>query len=449
METESNHIEIKLDQVVQNSNVFYTGIIDVVHIKNLFTTSPAIYKLSNLETNKLLDVSDYDEYIKKLKSLEGYQRDIINQDKVNEIAEYISDESEYHIIPNSILFSLDAVFLNGGESIEGLIKDNPLQFYISESEPGKFSLIIPRKIISESDKASMKKLLVIDGHHRLRGIVSYLNQSSEKSFQILGTFIINQDPVVEAELFTTVNYKIKPVNKSYLYHVLGEFGVGKREFIYLHYLVRILNESSDSPLYGRIKMLGKSDSSVTIKQSLSQSFLVEQLYVWTLQELNRINRNKTLKRIPVFRYYLYSNSTNIITKVLTRYLLAVEKCFNNFYKNEQWNSDSNQYLKTIGFGALVEILPSIIISIIFDKSIVNKQEKLIEIKIKDFEKYLISIFNANFDSRKILKEEYSKGSSQGLVKSFAIQLWGKIVNVDAHYQEKEKLYLDWFENNKV
>jgi hypothetical protein len=229
---------------------------------------------------------------------------------------------------------------------------------------------------------------------------------------------------------------------------MGEFGIGLKEFIYLHYLVRIFNEAEDSPLFGRIKMLGRTDPSAGKKQTVSQSFLVEQLYAWTLQEIKRVNRKLELKRIPVLAYYINNNFEHIATKVLSRYFLAIEQYYNQFYGTDSWDNDKNPFLKTIGIGAIIEILPSIVISIIIDKCIVDEQKRLDEIKIKDFEKYFLSIFNEEFNAKKILIERFSKGSSQGLVKVFASELWQRVIIVSQDYEIKENKYLDWYETQR-
>jgi DGQHR domain-containing protein len=452
MSEKPTFIEISLCPVRQHNNMFYSGVVDVKHIKDLFTISPAQYQLANLKTNRSIDIEDYDQYMAKLKDNidYGYQRNIINEEKINKISKYISSEDDYHIIPNSIIFSINTEIMSAVDfdhMIDKAIEEfDPMAFYIKKLSDNSMKLLIPETLITAAKINDYKKLLVIDGHHRLRGIVRYLDEHLESGYQIIGSFLINRDAVDEAEIFTTVNYEIKPVNKSYYYHIMGEFGIGKKEFIYLHYLIRIFNESKDSPLYGRIKMLGRSDTSTVRKQTISQSFLVEQIYAWTLQELKSPNKKYALKRMPVLRHFLMTDNEEIATKIITRYFLAIKECFNKYYKKIglSWDDDGNQLLKTVGLGALIEVLPAIYILIITEKNYLNSQDKLIEIKSKDFDKYLINIFNDKYDALERLKSNFSKGSSQGFVKAFATELWEAIIPSDYHI--KENAYLDWLIN---
>ena len=60
------------------------------------------------------------------------------------------------------------------------------------------------------------------------------------------------------------------------------------------------------------------------------------------------------------------------------------------------------------------------------------------------------IFSSNFDIYGILDSEYSKGSSQGLVKEFALVMHSKILENELSYKidynDAEKEYIAWYFN---
>src|SRR5690606_24288994 len=105
--------------------------------------------------------------------------------------------------------------------------------------------------------------------------------SVKKEFDLLVSFIIGFDRSVIAKQFYTINYEQKPVNKSILYELTGEFSVEVTELTFLHNLVKILNELDKSPFYKRIKMLGTTPKGVDTEDksrySISQAFMIDAL----------------------------------------------------------------------------------------------------------------------------------------------------------------------------
>jgi len=440
---------VNLISINQNDESFFIGKVEANWIKNIFTVSPAEYSISNLNIDYSIEDMEIEEQIdrlKKSKASDGYQRmEVIS--RVNEIADYISTKQEYHIIPNSIIFALSAELLLKKEDINMYLNEKTYSFFLFQDINDSF-LFIP-KILTES--SDYKPIFVIDGNHRMMGIKKYVNKYNVKSFEIVGTFLINRDKVDQAEIFKTVNYKIKKVNKSYYYQIMGEFEEGQNEYIYLHYLARLLNEVEKSPLYCRIKMLGKSYDSIN-KQTISQAFFVEHMYEWLFMEKTKLNipQDNRVRRIPVLRYFYMSDNEKVSTRLIVRYFVAIRKMFNEHYSSKgiEWDSEGNILLKSIGIGAFIEIFPIIYISIMYEKHWLENQEHFENIKSNDFISYLKVIFE-QMDLLQVIEREYSQGSGKGFIMKFAGLLSDKVISSIPNYDEAEEKYVAWFREQMI
>ena len=435
------YIEVPVLRVVQKSKVFYVGTMHFKDFEDTYTRSPAEYKKQTYnwraeQDERYTDLSlGIDEYFKRkgLSLRKGFQRDI-DTSRINEIRKYII-EHDFGIIPNAIIVNLNAIEAESEGDFNATVSDG------SNFEP----ILYKDRLYIHRDT---KPFLIIDGQHRVEGC-KLLPQDIKDSLDLLFTFIINVDPVVQAQLFTTINYKVKPVNKSYLYQILGEFEVETSEYTFLHEIVKLLNELPNSPMNDRVKMLGKKISPLN---TLSQAFLVEFLYLLICPkytEIKLLKDEQQLLRVPVFRlHYLNKDMRKSIPKFLLMYLLTIKKLLNTKTSIIWENNSEHILLKTLGMGALISIIPNVYVSLLLRKNLLDKQAMITDnISLSDLENILSPLFEVNLKNEP--NNEFSKGSSQGLVRKLAVAMWKPIVQTIPKYFDSHKSYINWFNTTIV
>lgn len=467
--------KIDLLEVAQLNSTFYIASVDVTIIKDIFTISPAEYTMNTYRSESVF--GNEDEYVidnLKAKRMEGYQRLKENEDKTNKIMNYIENpEDDYRVFPNSIIFATQTTDIS-------LLSEEQLENFFEREEDIKYQIIsymddkdkymlIPKLLCEEAyeetddSDSEYKKIFVVDGNHRMLGIKKYIDKhNADKKIQIAASFLLDRDKVDEVEIFKTVNYTVKPVDKSYYYQVVGEFEVGQAEHIYLHYVTRYFNELDTSPYYHRFKMLGKSQKESNRKQTLSQSFFVEQLYNWLFVDkgklsVSRLAKSNYPKRIPVLRYFFVNDKESIALKILASYFDSAREQYNKRYpasgqessfdqddKTSWGNHNSNIFLRTLGLGALIELFPLIYLEYLDDNNLLDIQYKITETK---FEKYFSKLFHNDNDILSIYEDKYRGASSQGLVKKFTLEMI-KLIYKDENYAcSLENDYLHWYNEN--
>ncbi len=448
---------ISLNDITQNGKTFYFGKVNISFIKNLFTISPAKYikctqqisNIQDLDINNSNSIEDLDKTFQTLKDnkMQGYQRNIENSKKISEISKYINDKRNYKIIPNSIIFSLQADIVEHKEEIDA----DAESFIVLRGDIDR--LLIPKRIISKQGE-QFKPLLVVDGHHRLLGIKEYYEKEVDaEDIEVLGSFIINHDNFDEAEIFNTVNYKIKPVNKSFHFQLIGEFGVGSREVIFLHYFTRLMNDDTKSPFHLRFKMLGKKDNSGKY-QTLTQSFFVQELLNILFKDKklrSKINEINKVLKIPVLRYFVEFDMETRASYILIKYFISIRQLFIKRY-GDTWDKFSyenkyNRILQPLGLGAFIELLPSVYMILIYKKNIhLNFAEQAnLSPTESDFVSILNPLFSKEFKLLDVI-ENHSIGSSQSNIKKLADALWCEVYedNKDINIVEIVQQYSEWY-----
>ena len=428
------YLEVLLTEVKQNKIGFFTGKIDVNDIKNIFTVNAATYKLSNIKSQQDSEVDSDDLpidgglYIDKLKkeSKDGYQR-FEEPDRIKEIADYIKQANEniFHLIPNSIIFSLQVEECTEDKELLELSKTNPRGIALMDKDlegyPFK-ALLIPKDILTEEE--NYKPLLVIDGHHRLQGAKRFLENSATDSYEVSATFIFNQISKAEAELFKTINYKAVKVNASYVYQIMGSFLIADSNHeIYLHEVARLFNETATSPLYSRFKMLGKADKGSPLKQTISQAFFIEHVYDWLFSDrtIKQIQDLDKVKKIPVLLPF-YRAEQKYSTRVLIKYFMALQKSYNAKYPNEPWNHEENYFVKTIPLGALVAVFP-IVFFLTFTQTTYSLEKFYSELDTTNLFDNIVDKIFINTDIKTEYIQTYSGSSGQGTVNKIANELF--------------------------
>lgn len=306
-----------------------------------------------------------------------YQR-LTNGDRVNRIYNFLLREIyNKHInasnalgtFPTSIIIAIDLEEPDFDsveeyrEYVKGYTESEQIGAYLSLSEDEtNFDLVIPQNKIA----------LIVDGQHRLAGIIKlYLDAKNDsikvgrskleniypqltndivisyiEDFGFNCTLLLGFDKWEQGKVFADVNFNQKPVNKSLYYDIFGSFPDPEKNDIFLaHMLAMHLNNNEKSVLRGFIKMLG------TGKGYFSQAFFVEAI-------LRHFSAKGIWSDIP-FDYLSNGNKHKFLPKFFRAYFKAVKENFNDFWPTPEQDT-SRKYphilCKTTGMGALIRLI---------------------------------------------------------------------------------------------
>jgi DGQHR domain-containing protein len=272
-------------------------------------------------------------------------------------------------------------------------KPDYLSFLQKENET--YYLIIP---------FTQKSVLVIDGQHRLEGLRGLKGPSEaiQENYDLLLAFIIGYDRSVVAKQFYTINYEQKPVNKSLLYQLQGEFSRDVNELSFLHNVVKLLNELEGSPFLGRIKMLGKTPKNLPAdgkrKLSISQAFLIDSMIRFI-----SVKAKGTLYPPIFLKYFRDTKSHIIIVRSIARFFSAVKSI-----KNDWEHPEESLLSKGMAVGALLKVF-NFLIPIVFSKELGEDWSKLDELKVAEYIRFLQGLEKVDFSTN----GPYGKTSSEG------------------------------------
>lgn len=243
---------------------------------------------------------------------------------------------------------------------------------------------------------------IVDGQHRYAGIKKFYEETglsySDFDIELPLIILLDHDLYEQATIFMDVNFKQRPVNKSFYYDIFGSLP-GKRSKLQLsHYLVKYLNTTEKSPFYMLVKMLGTGDGIV------SQAFLGESIL-------------KLLTPGSVFSslYYDYEKGGDQhkeIAKVILSYFDSAKKAFKDYVPrknidNRYSSSGQDILFKTTGIGALTKLLNSHTSDIL---KIYTNQEELIR-----YFDYIFSLINKEEAHSLFSKDgDFAKGGGGGL-----------------------------------
>lgn len=386
------YIKIDLIDVTQKGKTFFVGKIKALDLLKIYTVRPAIYDVEKNSSLAKIYPSErdyYDDLIKTNKktiSDKDFQRKY-SEDRVAGVKRFLNEE-EYALFPNTIIANCELINdvedfqITEDSTLEELenLKNIPNNLsFLRRNIEKTYSLFIPNR---------EKSVLVIDGQHRLEGL-KRSNNSVKQNYELLVAFIIGFDRSVIAQQFYTINYEQKPVNRSLLYHLMGEFSTNLDELSFMHKVIKALNELQISPFYKRIKMLGVTSKELNKDdrklQSISLAFLLDSLSRSISKKLNSGIYQ------PIFRFYYLNENYHVeIIKLLMKYFNAIKE------KSIGWSDPSNSIIsKGMGVGALIKVL-YLIFPIIFVGEWKMNPSKIREIEKDDFFKYLEGIENIDF-----------------------------------------------------
>lgn len=155
---------------------------------------------------------------------EGVQR-LLKQNRLVSIAKYVSQLDS--VLPNNII-----VNLNSTVRLESTATNQVVTLVFPNNE-GSFGEIL-------------------DGQHRLYGTVH--DQCTDKDMELPITALMLDDAKMAGKIFADINSTQRPVDRVLLVAIQQELGLLPRADDFAAALTDKLNEDSDSPLEGRIRM---------------------------------------------------------------------------------------------------------------------------------------------------------------------------------------------------
>lgn len=209
------------------------------------------------------------------------------------------------------------------------------------------------------------EVYIVDGQHRLyamqelyKDVCSFtlFNTDKDKENRIVKeyienykfncTILLNFDLWEQSQIFVEVNFNQRKVSKSLYYDIYGmyyndSYVNDPRNYIYVaHMLVKHMNGSEDSPLKGKIKMLGSGIGLV------SQSCFAESLIrnMSSRMSIWRIDSDENTGK-PSYKY---------MAMELKAFYQEVENVFSDIWPVE--NKHLSIICKTTGISAMVRIL---------------------------------------------------------------------------------------------
>ena len=387
-------IEIPLCIVEQNGNTFYFGKMKASDLIEIYTVNPAKYDIRKNASLRPEEqefrfnqrIADLEAGKSQFSSETGHQRGL-SRDRIKEIATYLNESKKFAIFPNAIIATCD---LNSdlGESIEEfkelMEKDWTIGAYLVKLEKVDNNLLHTHTLYITNKSES---LIIIDGQHRIEGILR--SDINRNDFELLVTFILSADRATIAKHFYTVNYNQKPVNKSLLYHLMGEFGTDLQEVSYLHEIIIALNELDFSPFHNRVKMLGTRDHSLTPeerhKMNLSQAFLVDYMKYMITWDSTKQYKKQRPKLLPIFYWYYKNSGHASMLRFILRFFTAAKKV------HPAIGDPDSPLGKTLGIGAMLYFMSDFFVKLACTKDFFSNPENIDAIRAEDLKLLLLGI----------------------------------------------------------
>jgi DGQHR domain-containing protein len=180
-------------------------------------------------------------------------------------------------------------------------------------------------------------------------------------FELIVSVFIDLPIEDQAMLFATINLKQTKVNPSLVYDLFEETKSRSPQKT-CHNIVKSLNGDASSPLYHRIKLLGKKTDDYS--GILTQATFIKRLLPLiaknpdTIQDQIKrkiaLNANDSVNKDCIFWKFFVEDKDWAILKVLLNYFGAIKAIFPT-----DWDSIASPLPKTIGFSALMRLLPAV------------------------------------------------------------------------------------------
>lgn len=426
-------IAIPVIPVEQKGNLFYLGSIQAKDFDFLYTVEPTQYDVER-EIANAVKIGDDDSYLAFLRTKshesDGFQRNA-DSVRVKQIKQFLCDE-KYAFFPNTIIATCDLL-----EEANDQLRDEHFLEAFSENS----AILSSDRILYVPYKPNV--ILIIDGQHRLEGIRGVFEEKSRacEDYDLIISFMLNLDRATIAQLFYTINYTQKSVNKSLLYHLTGEFSGGIDRTTFLHETVKLMNELDVSPFYRRVKMLGivplGTDDKAKAALTISQAFLIDALD-------GTISDTKLASLYaPIFLAYYKDKRKHIeIIRFILRYFEAVRDI------RRDWDTpDTSMISKTVGIGALIKTMHYIFVKM-FLVEWKSNPDKILTISKEELKSKLDGLDKVNFSTG----GPYGKVASGGTVNKLTEEIISSLtyfknessVDFKVYYKEHYKsLFTAW------
>lgn len=317
------YIKLSVVEVRQLQNgIVFTGKIKFNQLNQIFKLTERIENIKDPFDNTSIPLSSKDEQ---------FQRQLSNK-KLKEIQEYLQEEIAQIERGKSLgMFPSSVILYNRSYELDDL-ELGDVQEMITEKD----EVILTEEIISKSYKPDLDccfyipdsknadlytlyipnnkgTTLIVDGQHRFFGtkmLYSKLKDQATKeiveNFEFIITYLVGFDIYEVGQIFATVNFNQKPVNRSLYYDIFGSAPQTDREgnlqndIRLAHDLVLHLNNSETSPINSMIKLLGKGYG------MFSQAFFVFNMLrvfktgIWNAYLIDYVNNGEEYKNIAKF-----------------------------------------------------------------------------------------------------------------------------------------------------
>lgn len=364
-----NYILLNVIEVRQLQNGFvFTGKMTFKQLNQIFKLTERRESIDDPIDNSLINISKEDQ---------EFQRQLSDK-KLNEIQAYLKQEmaqlekgKSLGLFPSSLILynrsyerddlkseftEQENVILSEEMIASSYTKELDCVFYIKGLND-LYKLYVPK---------NSKITLIVDGQHRFFGTKLLYNSLSStelrekvENFEFIITYLVGFDIYEVGQIFATVNFKQKPVNRSLYYDIFGSAPQTDREgnlqndIRLAHDLALHLNNNNTSPIKDMIKLLGKGFG------LFSQAFFVEKMIrvfrtkIWDSYLIDYINSGKEYKEIATF---------------MKAYLSAIKEAYPSAWpekvnRNGQQVFSSYYYpyilCKTTGLGAFFRLIKDI------------------------------------------------------------------------------------------
>lgn len=363
-------------------------ILDAVEVRQLQTGIVFTGKIKFKELNQVFKLTErrenyldpFDDTILNYPSTKEFQRQL-SEKKLKEIQRFLSDELKESQAGKSLgMFPSSLILYNRSyESDDLQLPESDVE--INEST-GLTENIIASSYHSKLDccfflpNGNTYKLylpknpditLIVDGQHRFCGTRNFYTSITDdeskrkiEEFEFIMTFLVGFDLFEVGQIFATVNFNQKPVNRSLYYDIFGSAPQTDREgnlqndIRLAHDLALHLNNNPNSPIYSMIKLLGKGYG------LFSQAFFVQNMIrvfktgVWDNFLIDFITGGKDYRTIAKF---------------MSDYLEAIKEAYPSSWAvplrtesgKDIYSSYSYPYIlcKTTGLGAFFRLIRDI------------------------------------------------------------------------------------------
>ena len=209
---------------------------------------------------------------------------------------------------------------------------------------------------------------IIDGQHRIAGLGGL---SDNKDFEVGVAVFVGADIATQANIFATVNLAQTKVNRSLAYDLL-DYEKARSPQKTAHYIAVALDQVTWSPLYHRIKRLGRATEG-RMGETITQAVVVEMLLTLVTKDAmldrdalfrkGKIERPtyEELRDLP-FRGLFADKQDKDIAQIVLNLFVAVQDRWPSSWDDR--DRPGNTLPKTNGFRALMRFLKIAYINIV-------------------------------------------------------------------------------------